>query len=79
MGSAAFVVVDGEDAVVVGKNRVLGFDMDRGPVAGFRSRVGCNIQGVNECTECMEQSMGDCMPHTVCPDMTQSVEVSDIP
>ena len=75
MGIVAFVVVDGEHAVVVGKNRVLEFDMDRGPVAGPRSRVDCNIQGVNECTE---QSMGDCMPHTVGSDMTQSVEVSDI-
>ena len=72
MGIVAFVVVDGEHAVVVGKIHAVGFDMDRGPVAGPRSRVGCN----NECTE---QSMGDCMPHTVCPDMTQSVEVSDIP
>ena len=76
MGNVAFVVVDGEHAVVVGKIHAVGFDMDRGPVAGPRSRVDCNIQGVNEC---MEQSMGDCMPHTVCPDMTQSVEVFDIP
>ena len=65
MGSVAFVVVGGKHAVVVGNNRVLDFDMDRGPVAVPRSRVGCN----GECTECTGQSMGDCMPYAVCPDV----------
>ena len=75
MGNVAFVVVDGEYAVVVGKIHAVGVDMDRGLVAGLLSRVDCNIQSVNEC---MEQSMDDCMLHTVGSDMTQSVEVFDI-
>ena len=35
VGNVAFVVVDGEYAVVVGKIHAVGFDMDRGPVAGL--------------------------------------------